>query len=331
MPGMDWKLELPYCVPESELPAPLPTIAEIAAGDVIIDHNGVTVARVGPHFIVKYGEVRQLSLIEGENMIFVRKSTNGKVKVPKVYALYTERNPLFTDPTRPPIVDPFTPPPDKGTSSLADQNYIVMEYIEGSTTLKDAWPSLTDHEKRAIATQLKKYFGYLHEIPHSGYYGSIGKRALTFGMFWTPIPDPLINGPFATEEDLNEGLALKYMQQCDYRSVYKQEFYRLAMRNVFKGHPPRFTHLDFRGKNILIKRLPAGDAGGQELDARTPEFEVTLIDWEFAGWLPDHWEYSMAMLGQNFQDDWPVWVRRVLEPFDAEFPWLQMLMEELWS
>jgi hypothetical protein len=42
--------------------------------------------RVGKHFIVKFGQ--DVDLIEGENMLFVQKTTN--VAVPKIYALYTD-------------------------------------------------------------------------------------------------------------------------------------------------------------------------------------------------------------------------------------------------
>ncbi|KMP00024.1 hypothetical protein CIHG_10104 [Coccidioides immitis H538.4] len=70
-------------------------------------------------------------------------------------------------------------------------------------------------------------------------------------------------------------------------------------------------------KNIIIRRRPN--------DTNTGQYEITLIDWETAGWYQSYWEYSIAMCASRWDDDWDEWVAKILQPFDAEFPWLKML------
>ncbi|KAF3926776.1 hypothetical protein ABW21_db0208831 [Orbilia brochopaga] len=291
---MEPNIKAPYYA--SDIPGSLPTIEEMENGEIIVGHNGWKVSRVG-QFIVKYGDSRTLSLIEGENMLFVQQATKSEVKVPKVYALFT------------------------ATHNSHPHNFIVMEYLEGNT-LQTMWPSLSKIEKENITSKLQTYFDLLRKIPPPGYYGSIGRRPLRHGMFWTQKETPSINGPFESEKDLNEALVLKYILDFKSSAGFKPDFYRRALGNVFKSHPPCFTHADFQPKNVIVKK-PRVEG--------TDDMEVTLIDWECSGWLPSYWEYSSTMLAHHFKDDWGAWVPKMLETFDSEFSWYQMLYLELWS
>lgn len=196
----------------------------------------------------KYGRADQVDLLEGLNMLFAQQAT--KVKVPRVYALYNE--------------------PESST------NYVVMEYIKGDT-LNTQWAYLTHGEKSEIATTLRQYFDELRGISSPGDFGSIGKRHLLHGIFWTSQPTPSINGPFNSEAALNEVLALKYLAPADTRTTYKADFYRRSLSRVFRGHDPTFSHADFQRKNIIVGRLPS------DANANTNQYEVSLIDWELAG------------------------------------------------
>lgn len=79
---------LPYFAPPDQLPAPLPTVAEILASTQFMTKfqgdRHPNVVRVGEHFVVKFGP--QIRLQEGENMLFVQQATS--LSVPKVYALF---------------------------------------------------------------------------------------------------------------------------------------------------------------------------------------------------------------------------------------------------
>lgn len=256
------------------------------------------VVRVGKHFVVKYGQ--GVDIIEGENMLFVQSRTT--VTIPKVYALYTE--------------------------SDTKTNYIVMENVDGHT-LASTWPSLTSQQKETIAAKLRDFYEELRKIPSPGYFGSLGKRHLLDEIFWTREEAPMINGPFESEDALNEAMALKYM--IEGRPTYKADFYRQSLPYVFKGHQPTFTHADCQRKNIMICKIPLR---GEDSNAKQPFediYKVTIIDWEKAGWYPSYWEYSLALYALKWDDDWGLVIPKMLDPYHSQAPWLQMLRLELWS
>lgn len=232
-----------------DIPSALPTRTEIEASkNVLSEYGSRTVVRVGAHFVVKYGQ--GIDIMEGENMLFVRRMTS--TAIPKVYAIYTE--------------------------PITRKNYIIMEHIEGDT-LETRWSSLSARQKKSIVDKLERYFNELRRLPSPGYFGSLDRRPLLDDVFWTSEKVASINGPFDTEDALNEALAQEYT--FDGRRTYKADFYRKALCQVFRGHNPTFTHADLRRKNIIIRPVaPNSEFPNAALE---DGFEVTLIDWEKAG------------------------------------------------
>lgn len=57
---------------------------------------------------------------------------------------------------------------------------------------------------------LHDYFNELRQLPPPNYYGSLNKRCLLDGIFWTCESEPAINGPLMSEDAFIEALALKY-------------------------------------------------------------------------------------------------------------------------
>ncbi|PQE25737.1 phosphotransferase enzyme family protein [Rutstroemia sp. NJR-2017a BBW] len=193
-----------------------------------------------------------------------------------------------------------------------------MEYIEGKT-LQDIWGSLCSQQKDSISAQLRIHMDQLRTLPSPGspgYYGSIGRRGLLDGIFWTgnDVTDGL-DGPFDTELELNEAMCRKAIFNNS-SMAEKVEFYGRAFPAVLNGHAPIFTHGDFQRKNILIR-----------LEDDT--FNVAIIDWEFAGWYPTYWEYALAIFACGaWRDDWHRWVDKILDPFYNEYAWMQMFRIE---
>lgn len=285
---MKTSFKIPYYA--DDLPCPLPTDAEIEnAPDISLIYGGRRVVGVGQHFVVKYG--LGVNLIEGEHMLFVRENTN--ISVPRVYAIYSN--------------------PESG------KKYIVMERIVGQTLLS-AWPQLAPSEKKSILSTLQKYFDELRQLPSPKYFGSLGKRYLLDDTFWTHEPDPLVNGPFDTEEELNEGMARKYIYNGGPR--YRAEYLRHHFPLIFKGNEATFTHGDLQRKNIMIR-----DEGGPDNQGPC----VVLIDWEKSGWYPGYWEYGMAVCALQWDDDWCLSINSILAPCVSEAAWFQALRLELWS
>ncbi|KAG9241587.1 kinase-like domain-containing protein [Calycina marina] len=194
-------------------------------------------------------------------------------------------------------------------------NYIVMENVEGQS-LASCWTTLSTTAKTAVAERLRDVFDQLRNLPCPGYFGSLGNRPLEDSMFWTPddATTTVINGSFETESQLNEAMVRKYL----YNNMppQKAEFYRRILPLVLKDHNPVFSHADVQRKNIMMRN----DGG------------LVIIDWETAGWYPSYWEYTLAIFTcGRWDDDWHVWVPRILDEYPNEYAWMDMLRRELWS
>ncbi|CAG8205259.1 unnamed protein product [Penicillium salamii] len=285
---MKKSFEVPFYA--TDLPCPLPTGTEIEnAPDISMEYGGRRIVGVGQHYVVKFG--LGVNLIEGENMLFVRQKTT--ISVPRVFALYSD--------------------PETG------KNFIVMERILGQTLLS-AWPQLTKPEKEEILKHLRRYFDDLRQLPSPNYFGSFDQRRLLDEIFWTHEPDPLVNGPFYSEDDLNEAMLRKYTYNGG--PLYRAEYLRRCFPFIFKGHKATFTHGDLQRKNIILREKSHQD---QECS------RLVIIDWEKSGWYPGYWEYCLAVCALRWDDDWSLWIDRILSPFVSEASWFQSLRLELWS
>lgn len=237
---MKTSFDLPFYA--ADLPSPLPTNTEIEnAPDISLEYGGRRIVGVGEHYVVKFG--LGVNLIEGENMLFVRENTN--FPIPQVFALYS---------------DPET-----------NKNYIIMERIIGQTLLS-VWPQLSTPAKQRMMSDLRRHLDDLRQLPQ--YFGSLGKQPLLDEIFWTQQPDPLINGPFGSTEDLNEAMIRKYA--CNGGSTYRAEYLRICFPLVFNDRQAAFTHGDLQRKNIMVREKSRG----------SDEVSLVLIDWEKSGWYP---------------------------------------------
>lgn len=97
-------------------------------------------------------------------------------------------------------------------------------------------------------------------------------------------------------------------------------------RVFHRSHGPTFTHGDFQRKNVQIQRV-IDNSGGYDI----PKPQIAILDWEKSGWYPSYWEYSLAVCALRWDDDWCLWIEKVLEPFVSESSWLQTIRLELWS
>ncbi|KAF5535259.1 phosphotransferase enzyme family [Fusarium phyllophilum] len=177
--------------------------------------------------------------------------------------------------------------------------YIVMERIHGQT-LQNIWTDLQESEKSGIAAQLH-----------------LDRSKLRDTIFWAPEPVPAIDCIFRTEDEFLDGLIGKYLYDSGESAQHRVDFYRRVLPRILKGHgKPVFTHADFQRKNILI----------------TAENTVVLLDWESSGWYPSYWEYAMTVYAARaWDDDWHVYIAKILEEFPTHFVWIQTLHIEMWG
>ncbi|KAE8323079.1 hypothetical protein BDV39DRAFT_196188 [Aspergillus sergii] len=274
-------MNLPYFA--TDLPCPLPTDSETNDSTAIFPkYMGRRVVAVGQHYVIKFG--KQVNLLEGENM-FVSENTN--ILVPRVYALYSD--------------------------SARGVNYIIMERIPGESLLS-MWPQLSPSEKDFVLSTLCNYFTELWQVPSPNSYGSLGCRPILDHGFWTEDPEPVINGPFPSENAFIEGMV-------------QTEFIRQCLARVLGGHSPTFTHGDFQRKNIMIQRESGGSGHADGLD--TPRPKLALIDWEKPGWYPTYWEHCYALTALRWDDDWCLCVEKVTELFIPQALWFRTVRLEM--
>ncbi|EFR05033.1 hypothetical protein MGYG_08039 [Nannizzia gypsea CBS 118893] len=274
---METLVGIPYTVPD--FPGPPPTQAQIHTAPLLSQRADIKIVQIDNEYAVKYGPAVQFPFSEGQNTIFVRKLTS--VRVPKIYALYSMDDGEIED-----------------VDSKVEINYMVMEFIEGQT-LKTYWEILSTDEEEYIVATLKGYFTELRLLPSPGCYGFLGRQPFRTMIFESVEPNPTINGPFETEEDLNEAIILSYAARRPREScVYE-------------------TNIDLQCKNIIVKKNDNPNTSGTGR-----MYEVAVIDWEEAGWYPSYWEYTLAAHASDWENDWPNWLPKMMDPYDLEFAWI---------
>ncbi len=90
--------------------------------------------------------------------------------------------------------------------------------------------------------------------------------------------------------------------------IESDQYIRLLRDMVYRtlnGYRAVFTHGDLQPKNILVKRLEDRDGH--------PEFRITLLDWESAGWYLEFWDFCNAIIACRFKLDWLELVSDILD------------------
>lgn len=266
----------------------------MASTTLLKDRLGQKMARVGQHFVVKYGQ--STNEVEGHNLLFVEHNLHDIVRAPRLYAMYRDSD---------------------------DRLFLVMEFLEGES-LDGLWKSLSDDEKSHIMSRLKDMFDGMHSLPSPGFYGSVDKGCMPHHLFYSYPTDQSISGPFLHENEVNNAIAGKLRSIYTYNKKYsyKSDFYERHLSRVLSGHRPVFSHSDIYRKNIMIHKT----------DKHTPEncdYIVALVDWEYAGWYPSYWDYAISFTHFCWDDDWPERFESFLEPWPAEAALVRMFYQEI--
>ncbi|KAL1857518.1 hypothetical protein Daus18300_010276 [Diaporthe australafricana] len=157
----------------------------------------------------------------------------------------------------------------------SDWDRVTMEYIEGQT-LRQAWPVLTPSQRSEILTQLSNYIAQLRSL-RGTYIGRMDGQGVVIPSIITRS-----GGPFQNSSELHKWLANPLS-----RHQAQSMFWRQITAELDADYPIVFTHADIAARNIMIR------------DGRI----VAILDWEFAGWLPEYWEYVFALRGLD-NIDW---------------------------
>ncbi|PYI29801.1 phosphotransferase enzyme family protein [Aspergillus indologenus CBS 114.80] len=178
-----------------------------------------------------------------------------------------------------------------------DTLHIVMEYIPG-ISLGTAWSSLTE----------------MRALPSPGFYGSVNQGPVPHRYFFSREKDPAVTGPFQTEAEFGQAIALRSQimwSECSSHS-FLSDYLARHLPSALRDHPPVFTHGDLHRENVLVRKVVDPVTNEEEYEV------AALVDWETAGWYPSYWEYAHIFPLLQWIDDWPAYVERILDPLPLE-------------
>ena len=175
--------------------------------------------------------------------------------------------------------------------------YIFMSYIAG-TPLEEIWPVITTDAKEHIATQLSTYMNELRSVPapSPAYFGSLESHICIDSRILTRTN--IAQNPLITSEAEFNKFVMK-----DLKTLYHDEYYNMLLSMMRSDHKLVLTHADFHPRNILVK----------------DHIVVGLIDWEFAGWYPEQWEYLKALIAVGPVVDWWRYLPKIIGTYTAEW------------
>ncbi|KAH7015630.1 kinase-like domain-containing protein [Ilyonectria destructans] len=181
--------------------------------------------------------------------------------------------------------------------------YIEMAYIKGDD-LDMAWSGLSTDQKNTIFADIKQHLACLRELQPP-------KQDIVSSALQNPAYDGRIGarfyGPLSHEEF--HSLARGHLRMEDVAEFLGQE--------VAKVHTARyrthFTHADLAPRNIIVRHGRV----------------VAIIDWAFAGWYPEYWEFTKAYFTYFPGDDWEEYLRLALPCYETELAAEQILWRRL--
>lgn len=162
---------------------------------------------------------------------------------------------------------------------------ISMEFIEGDS-LEIVWSTLSSTEKESIARQLGRIVSLMRlgrqETSHIGSANGPVHDLRTYSSY--------SGGPFIDEKAFNDFV-------LDLFALTPQPIRESLRDSMRTDHSVRFTHGDLSPRNIIVK-----DGTIQ-----------AVIDWEYAGWFPEYWEYVKFFECVTSCGDWKDYAPIVFE------------------
>ncbi|KOS45654.1 hypothetical protein ACN38_g3381 [Penicillium nordicum] len=164
---------------------------------------------------------------------------------------------------------------------------IEMSLVQGST-LEGTWDTMDEKSKESTCRQTWDLISEIRSVPSQ--YEGIFQCAAD----GSPSKDPLLEDlqspprPLSSDSDLRARIYERYLH-CG-GSRYEHELPNMLP----KSDHAVFAHGDIAPRNIMVDEN--GNITG-------------IIDWEYAGWYPDYWEYAQ-ILRPAFWGDWSIWMER---------------------
>ena len=166
----------------------------------------------------------------------------------------------------------------------------VMEFVEGEC-LEDVWEKLNVGEQQSVIDQLGDFVAQMRRLKGS-LIASVDGSACEDQIF---EDEPGGYGPYETEDAFNKGI-VKAIKNCS-DSAWANTICDKVL--ALKSHDVVFSHGDLMPWNILVRGSTV----------------VVVLDWENAGYYPEHWEYVKALFMPGWDDES---INRVMKPYLAE-------------
>ena len=175
--------------------------------------------------------------------------------------------------------------------------YVFMSHIPG-VTLEEVWQTMSSHVKQRVTTQLRTMMTHLRSVspPSPCYFGSIESHICLDARLITRVTVGT-KGFITSEEEFNK------LIMTDLKTRFNDEYYFMLLSMARKDHKIVLTHADFHPRNIMIED---GNVTG-------------IIDWSYAGWYPEHWEYVKALMSVGSIVDWWRYLPNIMESYYSEW------------
>ncbi|KAI8719779.1 Non-specific serine/threonine protein kinase [Fusarium sp. LHS14.1] len=181
--------------------------------------------------------------------------------------------------------------------------YIEMAYVRGDG-LDSAWSRLSVDEKNTVFADIKQQVSCLRELQPP-------TQDIVSSALQNPAFDCRIGACFygPLNQDEFHSLARGHLRMEDVAPFLGPEVAKVHTSH-YKTH---FTHADLAPRNIIVRHGRV----------------VAIIDWEFAGWYPEYWEFTKAYYNCFPDDEWEDYLRIALPCYDTELVAEQTLWARL--
>ncbi|KAF2503076.1 hypothetical protein BU16DRAFT_28421 [Lophium mytilinum] len=168
---------------------------------------------------------------------------------------------------------------------------LFMSIIPGSP-LSVHWEKLDDQTKERVCHDIWNLIGKFRQIPKppelNNFFLCSADGSCSQDVFIEDLESP--PRPLVDDDAVRTRISERYYHYYG-RRYTKEEILSLLPHSQASV----FTHCDIAPRNIMV-------------DDHT--YQITgLIDWEFAGWYPDYWEY-LRIHKYNNNEDWRDWMNR---------------------
>ncbi|GIK04362.1 hypothetical protein Aspvir_008443 [Aspergillus viridinutans] len=173
------------------------------------------------------------------------------------------------------------------THFYGDRGSIDMTRIPGMR-LEKKWDTLDEKSKEFVCLQVWDMISKIRAIPRppelEGPFQCLADGSLSRDALLADLQDP--GRPLMNDSDLRSRIYERYLHFGGSR--YERELPDMLPRSDCSV----FTHADIAPRNIMVDE----------------QNTVTgILDWEWAGWYPDYWEYAQIMR-PAFEGDFKEWM-----------------------